>query len=148
MLYYNILIPVILAVIINLIIYIFGYYKKIEDDSNPFIPAGYIIGFIWTFLLGILGYVNYLLYRLNNNINIGNLSIIILILYSLTYPFLIYIKKNNVLLLNMIGLILSFIVALIVILYSKYIFMYLIPLLLWISYVNIVFIIKKTEVNS
>lgn len=147
MLLYCILVPIFLALIINLIIYIFGYYKKINTHSNPFIPAGYIVGIIWTLLLGILGYVYYLLYMLNNNINIGNLSIIILILYCLSYPFFIFMNQNHILLYNMIGLILSFIVSLTVIFYSKYIFIYMIPLLLWISYVNIIFIIKKQDVK-
>lgn len=145
MLLYSILIPVFLAIIINLIIYIFGYFKKIKSEPNPYIPAGYIVGLIWTFLLALLGYIHYLLYSLNNSTNIGTISVIFLILYSLSYPFLIYIKENSLLLFNMIGLILSFIVALIVISYSKYIFIYLIPLLLWIIYVNIVFIIKNNK---
>jgi hypothetical protein len=138
MLLYCIGIPIILALILNLIIYIFKLNKNEEKDINP-----YIIGTIWTVLFGILGYVYYLLYELNKSINIGSISIIILLLYSLSYPFLIYINKDNILLYNMICLILSFIVSLIVLSYSKYIFIYLIPLLLWINYINIVFIIKK-----
>ena len=138
MLLYCIAIPIFLALIMNLIIYIFKLNKNEEKYFKP-----YIIGIIWTVLFGILGYVYYLLYELNKNINIGSISIIILLLYSLSYPFLIYINKDNILLYNMICLILSFIVSLIVLSYSKYIFIYLIPLLLWINYINIIFIIKK-----
>ena len=144
---YFILIPVIAGIIMNGIIYTFKLYPKINQEVNVFIP-GYIIGIIWIVLLAILGYVNYLLYIIDNKINFGVLFNIILSLFLISYPILNSLSKNSyILLYNIIALILSFIFALIVILYSKYKFIYLIPLLIWLSYINIIYIFDISKNN-
>jgi len=140
MLVYHILIPVICAIIMNGIIYTLKLNKINSKDSNKlYIPQGYIIGIIWTIIFGLLGYVHYLLYKLNNNINFGSVSVALLILFCLSYPVINAINVKHGYFLNLISLILSFIVSLIVMMYSKYIFLYLIPLLIWVSYVNVIF---------
>jgi tryptophan-rich sensory protein len=141
--FYHIFIPVISAIIMNGIIYTFGINKYTSKDKiNPYIPPGYIIGIIWTVIFGLLGYAHYLLYKLKNEISLASLSIVFLIIFCILYPFITGLKPKNGLLLNLITLILAFIVSIIVILESKYIFIYLIPLLIWASYVNIAFVIE------
>lgn len=135
---YHILIPVILALIMNGIIYIFKLYKK---NNNKYLPPGYIIGIVWIFILALLGYSHYLLYSINN-ISIGSIAIAILITFCILYPLITGLIEKIFSLMNLITLILSFIVALIVISYSKYIFLYLIPLIIWVSYVNIIYSIN------
>ena len=146
---YNISIPVFLAILMNGIIYTFGInnYQKDKDkmiDKNKlkFLPPGYIIGIIWIIIFGLLGYSHYLTYNVTNSINFGSLSIIILILYSLAYPLITGLKPENSDLYNIIALILSFSCALIISFFSKYVLLYFIPLLVWVSYVNIVFAMK------
>lgn len=137
--YIHIYIPIIIALITNSILYI-GKTNKVK--SNPYIPPGYIVGSVWCILFGILGYIHYLLYKSNNSISVASISVILFIIFSLAYPFITKSFTDNVDLLNIISLILAFILAIIIIIKSKYIFLYTIPLLLWISYVNIVSNIK------
>jgi tryptophan-rich sensory protein len=134
----HILTPIILAIIVNGIVFSMKFYKN--GPRSPLLPGGGIIGFIWIVIFGLLGYSHYLLYNLKQRPNLGSICIILFIIFSLCYPFLTGgLKMNNVsLLLNLITLIFAFSIGLIVIVESKKAFYYLIPLLLWASYVNYV----------
>lgn len=145
MILYHIFIPVIAAIIMNGIIYTFQLNNYSTKKINPYLPPGYIIGIVWIFILGLLGYAHYLLYDIHKNINIGSISIALLILFCILYPLITGLREKSGLLMNLISLILSFIVSLIVITYSKYIFLYIIPLIIWVSYVNIVCVIECSK---
>ena len=77
------------------------------------------------------------------------MSIIFFILFCLAYPFFTSgYNVNKGLLLNLITLVLSFILAIIVLYQTnniKYL-IYLIPLILWVFYVNIVFVLECSKV--
>lgn len=107
---------------------------------NPYLPPGYIIGLIWIIIFGFLGYAYYLLINKNKTYNLGSISIIILWIFCLLYPFLTngFSNKYISIILNILTLFFSLIVGLIVFLESKYIFLYLLPLIFWAIYVNIV----------
>jgi len=141
---YNILIPIIAAITMNGIIYTFGLNKQ-SMKTNPLIPPGYVIGTIWIIILGLLGYVHYLIYRLNNKITFTSLFIIFIILFCISYPIITGLKEKSGLLLNLITLILSFVLGLLVIIQSKYIFIYIIPFILWSIYVNAAFVIQCSK---
>ena len=147
---YHILVPVLTAIIMNGIIYTFGinkYSEKTEKNKiNPYIPPGYVIGTIWVIILGLLGYLHYLVYKKYDSITFTSLLIIFTILFCISYPLITGLRVKSGLLLNLITLILSFILALFVITESKYMFIYLIPLLVWASYVNIAFTIQCSEI--
>jgi len=142
----HVLIPVLLALSINSILYLFGINKISEQRKKQtqnsiyfkLFPPGYVIGIIWTIIFGLLGYAHYLLYKLNNRINVGSVSIVLVIIFCLLYPFITSLDFKYGLLLNLITLIISFVLGIIIILESKYIFLYVIPLIVWASYVNIV----------
>lgn len=131
--YYHVLIPVFSAIVMNVIIYALGWNKNMKRDDD--LPPGYIIGTIWTVIFALLGYVHYRLYTLKNKTNYGSASVVLFILFSLAYPAL----KNGYFL-NFISLILSFVLSLIVMMYSRHIFLFMIPLLVWVSYVNLAMI--------
>lgn len=147
---YHILVPVVAAIIMNGIIYTLGinkYSEKTEKNKiNLYIPPGYIIGTIWVIILGLLGYLHYLIYKKYEAITFTSLLIIFVILFCISYPLITGLKVKSGLLLNLITLILAFILALFVITESKYMFIYLIPLLVWASYVNIAFTIQCAEI--
>ena len=143
-LFYNIFIPIIAAIMMNGIVYSFGLNKQ-SMKTNPLIPPGYIIGPVWFIILGLLGYVHYLIYKLNNKITFTSLFIIFIVLFCISYPIITGLREKNGLLLNLITLILSFILGLLVIIQSKYIFIYIIPFILWSAYVNIAYVIQCSE---
>jgi tryptophan-rich sensory protein len=137
---YSILIPIIAAVMMNGIIYTFGLNKQYDKNIiNPYIPPGYVIGTIWVVILGLLGYSHYLLYKLNNRISFTSLFLIFVILFCISYPLITWLKQKSESLLNLITLILAFILGILVIIESKYIFIYIIPLIAWTTYINIVY---------
>ena len=146
----NIVIPILAALSMNYIIYYKGWSERNKKDDkieNELLPPGYIIGFIWMILFGLLGTINYKLYKLKNKINYGNILVVFFILFSLAYPFLTNgLNKKYGLLLNYVTLLFSFILSLVIVLYSIKIFMYLIPLLLWVFYVNYVFIVLCSNI--
>ena len=138
---YSLLIPIIAAIFMNGIIYTFGINKQLIK-KNPLIPKGYIIGSIWIIILGLLGYVHYLLYKIKNKITFTSLFTIFVILFCILYPLITGLKEKSGLLLNLITLILAFILGILVIIESKYIFIFILPLIIWTSYVNFAYVIE------
>ena len=133
-LYLSILIPVILLISIN-------FYMKynnilLEDRDSSNIPGEfreYIILGIWAILIGFLGYSYYLMRN-----NISSVAIIIIIIYTLTYPF-ITLGKNRVQIesLNIIYILITYIIFLLVLSENSNAALYILPLLLWIVYIFI-----------
>lgn len=137
----HIVIPIVLAIIINALMYSFKKdYKSQDYVKNKLLPPGYVIGIIWIIILGLLGYSHYLLVSQNNKVTVSSVMIVILVIFCLMYPFMtggLKKKYSNIHILNLITLIFAFIVALNVILQNRIAFYYMIPLLLWAIYVNI-----------
>ena len=133
-LYLSILIPVILLISIN-------FYMKynnivLEDRDSSDIPEEsreYIILGIWTILIGFLGYSYYLMRN-----NISSVAIIIIIIYTLSYPF-ITLGKNRIEIesLNIIYILITYIIFLLVLSENSNSALYILPLLLWIVYIFI-----------
>jgi len=137
-LYLSILIPVILLMSIN-------FYMKYNDitldaSGSSVIPGEskeyreYIILGIWAILIGFLGYSYYLMRN-----NISSAAIIIIIIYTLTYPF-ITLEKNSIQIesLNIIYIVITYIIFLLVLSENSNAALYILPLLLWITYIFIV----------
>ena len=133
-LYLSILIPVIFLMSIN-------FYLKynnilLEDGDSSDIPREsreYIILGIWVILIGFLGYSYYLMRN-----NISSVAIIIIIIYTLTYPF-ITLGKNRIEIesLNIIYILITYIIFLLVLSENSNAALYILPLLLWIVYIFI-----------
>ena len=133
-LYLSILIPVILLISIN-------FYLKynnilLEEDYSSDIPREsreYFILGIWAILIGFLGYSYYLMRN-----NISSVAIIIIIIYTLTYPF-ITLGKNRIEIesLNIIYILITYIIFLLVLSENSNSALYILPLLLWIVYIFI-----------
>jgi len=133
-LYLSILIPVIFLMYIN-------FYLKynnilLEDGDSSDIPREsreYIILGIWAILIGFLGYSYYLIRN-----NISSVAIIIIIIYTLTYPFITLGKnRNQIEFLNIIYILITYIIFLLVLSENSNAALYILPLLLWIVYIFI-----------
>lgn len=133
--YFHIFFPIILALLMNYVIFT-NHWNKMSK-INDYLPPGPIIGLIWTIIFGLLGYAHFILY--SNKKWFASKSIILLLLFCICYPLftsgLSNLKIGNVL--NSLTLILSFVVSIIVFDASTKAFKYMIPLLVWASYVNL-----------
>jgi len=136
-----IIIPIILALTINLITYITGTWRMRDNEPNKLLPPGFVVGTVWMILFGILGYV---LYLLRGNAA-GSMVTIIFLIYALAYNYLPVSLFN---LWNLIALLLAFMIVITVLLtepstkFTKYVLL-LSPLLAWTIYVNVIFSLKK-----
>ena len=124
-----------LAIMINSIIYANGslYSKK---NKSKYIPPGYIVGSIWILLFGILGYI---LYRLHHYTSVASISIYVFILFSVLYPFITKLSPGSLSdICNKIAFVLASMVCYLVYSENPGLTIYLLPLLCWITYVNLV----------
>jgi hypothetical protein len=109
----------------------------IEEDEEYISRENMILG-IWTILIGFLGYAYYL--ALNN---ISSISILLLIIYSLSYPFITMNKSNmEIESLNIIYIIITYFIFLLVLSENSKAAIYILPLLLWIIYIFITIYIE------
>jgi len=152
--YKFILTPILLAVFFNIIFYAIRAYNKTNvkmlsnSPNNKFTKYGYIIGIIWTIIFGFIGYTYYLLYKVSNKyFTPGTIAIILYLIFALSYPFTTsrFTKLTDIL--NVVSLLFACILTIIV--GNEYwitskkkslnILFYLLPLLLWLLFVNVVF---------
>lgn len=128
----HLLVPVVIAVILNFIINI----KKWDDKrKDSLLPSGAYIGIIWMAILVSLGHAHYLLYE-KSNITFASLFLILVIIYCISYPIITQLDKKKTTTLNVIALILTAILLLFVYQESSEAFIYILPLFIWISFVN------------
>jgi len=133
-LYLSILIPVIFLMSIN---FYLKYNNILLEDGGSSVIIGesreYIILGIWAILIGFLGYSYYLMRN-----NISSVAIIIIIIYTLTYPFITLGKNSNQIeFLNIIYILITYIIFLLVLSENSNAALYILPLLLWIVYIFI-----------
>jgi len=133
--------PVILASLVNLITYLTGWrMRENANTRNKLLPPGYVVGIIWTVLFAILGYI---LYLLRNNAA-ATLVTVIFLIYGLVYN---YLPVSLFHLWNLIALLLAFLIVFTILLtekYSQMIFLVLLtPLIIWATYVNVIFSLRK-----
>jgi tryptophan-rich sensory protein len=129
----HIIVPILLAIIINIIMNRQKLYIK-DYETNKYLPPGYIIGIVWVIILGFLGYAHYLKHN-----SLTSAYIIIIIIYCLSYPFLTYMKsEEEAQMYNLIAVILAITLFITVFIDNMYDSLYILPFLLWCIYVFIV----------
>jgi tryptophan-rich sensory protein len=154
-----VLIFVVIALVSNIILWRNNLYGKSPESSfsrNRLIPNGITIGLIWTIIFGFLGYSLYLLLKHTKEENnflygkegsgfsVASISIIAVSLFCLMYPVLIYIfargdpvkSEKYAKVINLIALVLAFVLGLLVIREDEKSFLFILPLIVWASYVN------------
>ena len=141
-----ILIPIILSFIINIFIFRKKNKNLIKPKKLKYLPPGSVIGTVWIILLGLLGYIYSLIDNKDKSMNTQKILIILLTIFCLSYSVLtanstIRFSKNY----NYLTLI--FVLTVYYSLYTKYpkISYYLIPLLCWVLYVNIITLLDDIQ---
>lgn len=131
-----ILSPIILAILINGVIFTSGWSMN-RDPSYSKLPPGWVVGTVWTIILGFLGYVSYLV----RNDLIALILILTLIFLCLTYPFytqgladmsVMRVANFSILLYSI------FVTFMIFIRVNSKNSLYIIPLLAWLIFVNVI----------
>ena len=141
-----ILIPIILSFIINIFIFRKKNKNLIKPKKLKYLPPGSVIGTVWIILLGLLGYIYSLIDNKDKSMNTQKILIILLTIFCLSYSVLtanstIRFSKNY----NYLTLI--FVLTVYYSLYTSYpkISYYLIPLLCWVLYVNIITLLDDIQ---
>lgn len=138
----SVLVPVLLAVLLNAFIYLMGWNRESNKDASQDIqglPPGYVIAIIWIVILGLLGYTFYLVYP-----TVSAWIIVMAITYCLAYPFLTSgLRQDNAWLLNLLSLVIAIIVMISVFLQDMMASLCVVPFVVWTLYVNIITNIGK-----
>lgn len=137
---YTLLLYICLPIIASLVMNVFIYtvFKKSSqqssnEQSRKFLPPGYVIGIVWIVILGILGYVNYMLHMQKDFVSLA--LVVCIILACLAYPIYTRNFQELVKVGNSANLIFAFSCTVIIAMRSVNVIPYMIPLLLWNSYV-------------
>jgi benzodiazapine receptor len=141
--YWFVIIYVGVCIISNIVLWK-GFSTSNSFKHNPLLPPGWMIGVIWTIIFGFFGYAQYLVMKEMGKWSIGSIAIIVAAVFCLLYPILIYIGARGdslkyekyARLINLLALIVGFTLAILVIRESEEAFLFLLPLLVWVSYVN------------
>jgi len=144
---------------VNIIFYYLGWYgngKKGIYKYSKFLPPGFLIGIIWIAIFGSLGYSFYLAYtgpptldESGNPVkwNESCIAIVIVASYCLFYPFITMVLNNRyVQLLNLIALFMAFALGIIVIQENVAAFWYILPLIVWTSYISFSDVMQYIEI--
>jgi tryptophan-rich sensory protein len=148
------------AIVINAVSYYFGVWKGsggAQSGSltfwklyqNKLIPPGFVIGIVWVFIFGMMGYCFYKLVDKNSttepdgtknagNLSLGCIAILIYGAFALFYPLFTYgTREKNANVVNYIAIIGALVLGIIVIEEDVGSFYFLLPLLLWVSYIGL-----------
>lgn len=133
----HVMLPILAAVIINIVIYTQGWNNN-NNEPSKYLPPGYAIAIIWIFILGLLGFTNYLVWP-----STASIIIIIAIIYCLAYPFLTTgLQEDKGDTYNILAFIIAITVSMIVFMHKKTAVLYTIPFFIWTMYVSIVTLLK------
>jgi translocator protein len=132
-----VLVPIVAAVLMNVGIYMTRIGRNRDQKVSKLLPPGWVIGMIWILLFGLLGYIFYLH---KSTWWIASM-IVVFFLYCLLYP--VYTNGLNgrsdvAKLANLGTLVFAFTLTVCIASKSRKSSLYMIPILLWASYVNVV----------
>jgi tryptophan-rich sensory protein len=134
-----ILVFALVCAVLNVFMYMIGWYGKGKHGmyaTNKFLPPGFLIGLIWIGIFASLGNALYVAYSVDDVWTTSTIAIIVVASYCLLYPFLtMFMHERYVVVLNLIALLMAIALAVIVIHENLEAFWYVLPLLVWCSYV-------------
>ncbi len=141
--------PIVAAVVMNVAIYATELGRNRKQAMSSLLPPGWVVGMIWVILFGLLGYVLYL-HRQSSWMVV---SLVLFIIYCLMYP--VYTRGLDgrsmiAKLANLGTLVLAFIITVVIAqsTKTKKNSLYMVPVLLWALYVNIVDVIECGRISS
>jgi len=126
-------VPVFLACLMNGIIYGTGMNAESQKERNPWLPPGYVIAIIWIILFGMLGYVFY-----HIGTSRGRWAIGLTLAFCLSYPLITGLRVSQIeKIMNGLTLGIAVLAAGVVAVDSWELVYFMIPLVLWATYVNV-----------
>lgn len=128
--YIHLLIPIFIVLILNYII-----TKNHNIDKNSLLPSSYYTALIWLGILISLGNAHYLLYK-KSKFTFASLYLIVVIVYCVFYPIISQLNKKKSKTMNVIATIITSILLVVVYQESTEAFFYVLPLFVWISFIN------------
>jgi len=131
----HVLVPVLLAVAMNGVIWRMGWGSRGETGmmKSEYLPPGWVIGGVWMVLFGFLGWTHWLVRKDWK----ARTALQILIAYCLMYPVLTGgLRERLGRLFNVVALILSYVATMFVVM-GRHDLRWMLPLLAWVSYVNV-----------
>ena len=141
----HVITPIAFAIVINSIIFTSGWTdrvdgdkgKKDEDPIENYLPPGWVIGTVWIFILGLLGYGAWLV---RDVIHVYVMFVFVMV-YCLLYPFYTAGLQQSIgRYMNAVAFFLSLILLFWVLGFARRVGVLLCvaPLVAWVGYVNIV----------
>lgn len=144
---------------VNILFYYLGWYGKGKRGIykyNKFLPPGFLIGIVWIVIFGFLSYAFYLCYSGEPTLDYsgnpvkwtaGCIAIVVVATYCLFYPLITMLLNDRYAqLLNLIALFMAFALGIIVIQENVAAFWYILPLIVWTSYVNFADVMQYIEI--
>lgn len=136
----HVLVPVVLVVVVNVIVYRLGWADRDKNAKcrSRALPPGWVIAVIWVLLFACLGYVHYLV----RNRPVAAWAVVAFLAYAIVYPFATGGLQGGerARILNQVAAILAYGTAVLVAREAGQgrALLVLLPLLVWVSYVNLV----------
>ncbi len=134
----HIAVPVILAAVVNLIVYALKWNNNKVYKRSKALPPGAAIAVIWVVLLALTGFCRWLLVSGNEQrAGLAAALLVALVLYCVSYPFVTRGMKHNVKLANTIALVLAYSTATATVVVNRKAALCLVPLVVWTTYVAV-----------
>lgn len=142
----HVITPIAFAIVINSIIFTSGWTERVDggkekETEDPtienYLPPGWVIGMVWIFILGLLGYGAWLV----RDVMHVYIMFVFVIVYCLLYPFYTAGLQQSIgRYMNAIAFFLSLILLFWVLGFARRwnVLLCVAPLVAWVGYVNIV----------
>ncbi len=124
--------PVIMAVALNVLIALGTKQSRAPSSKSAWLPPGPVIGGVWLVILGLLGNAMWL----SRDSPVAVWSLAVTVAWCLSYPLVTGLRANNMA--DITSLIVSFSAATIVASQRPSAMPFVVPLLVWVAYVNVV----------
>ena len=125
-------VPVLLALVMNGVIYGTGMNARGKKNKNPWLPPGYVIAIVWIVIFGLLGHVYCHVERKTTR-----WFIVATIAFCLSYPLITGLRVSRIeMVMNALTLVIAIAGTMLVYYDKKKLVGWMVPFVAWATYVN------------